>query len=286
MKILKRTALHLFMLTGMLASCSPDSDEVTPSASSGQDAKGKPVATTKADLKLSLTFSNSPATVGAAVTVFAEVIPNPGEGTIRIQRAKDATGNYTTVSLAADWVTIEEESVTTTDNLADYTYTPDATGMYGFRAQYVPKGGSGYGAQMSTANLEVVQACTEKLSLMGEAKATLISGNLYSIEVIYTVAACENLEDLKLQGGITAHSAFGTTSPTTASIRETGKGNAVVTWEGINITGGATKTYKVTFEKELKTAGTHTVTGDWSVKGYDASGNIVEGHKEALTVTN
>jgi hypothetical protein len=48
---------------------------------------------------------------------------------------------------------------------------------------------------------------------------------------------------------------------------------------------GTTKTYKVVFEKELKTAGTHTVTGDWSVKGMDGNGALIEVNVDELTVT-
>ncbi|NDK56745.1 hypothetical protein [Pontibacter fetidus] len=285
MKISKTIYLPLLVLLGAFTACSPDSEEVSPSASLSQGAKTKPAAAAKESLTLSLSFSDNPVKVGSEVTVTAVVMPNPNEGVIRIQRAVDALGNYTTVALATDWLTVDEETVTTTDAMASYTYTPDAVGMFGFRSHYIPKGGSGYGATMSTADLEVIAACTGKLTFTGEAKATQLSGNLYRIEATYTLAACEDFTNLKLQGGNTAHTTYVEAIPIATAARETGNGNVVTTWEGINMTGGTTRTYKVIFDKELKSAGTHTVTGDWSVKGTDASGAPIEMHVAELTVT-
>ncbi|GAB3197443.1 hypothetical protein ABID22_003427 [Pontibacter aydingkolensis] len=119
------------------------------------------------------------------------------------------------------------------------------------------------------------------VSLDGAIVSTSSNGDLYTFTIAYTVNSCMILNGAKLQGGLTAGVIFDEstgTSPMASGVNTTGKvdkPNYVINWQLGDLTNGYNQAYYVTFSKQLKDAGVHTITGDWSVEGKDAEGNTV-----------
>jgi hypothetical protein len=176
------------------------------------------------------------------------------------------------------WVAVGTQvDVTPTNDEITYTFTPTVVGptAYSFRLHYIASGqGCDFNQVMSEPyTLEVVNPCLPLNLVIAEVKGTQQAGtNMYDFEVTYRVTSCPSYTGAKLQGGLTAVTGFDgsdLSSSDAAAIgqerKNTNNDNHIIQW---NFEMGANYNhwFKVKFTKELKTAGTHQITGNWSVE--------------------
>lgn len=265
-------------------------DEINPSLNKSVSADARPENPGPTEATLTLTFNPSPVYVNEMATINVSIHEKPTEGEMQILMAVDEMGNHTTAALATDWEAVVKQTVPSTGQIS-YDFMSTTAGMYGFKAKYVPKGGSGFLAKDVTGDIEVIRNCTG-MSLAGSITSVNdLGNNMYQFTVAYTVESCSDVLGAKLQGGLTAGVIFNEntgTSPMASEVKTTGKDdkpNYVINWQLGDISNTFQQTYYITFTKELSGAGEHTITGDWSVKGTDADGNEVVAEFEALNYT-
>jgi hypothetical protein len=278
MKTFLHFATYMMLLASIITSCKNKADEVVPSVSNAVYSNARK----DAEAVMTLNFNPAIAIIGESASVSATIYPTPESGVIKIQRAKDASGQYTTADLAADWETIFTGDARL--GVISTTFLPTIVGDFGFRAHFVPKGGAGMGASFVKANVKVVEACKGLKLLKPEiTKVIYLGQDNYQFTVTYKVKACGNFNSLKLQGGLTAISKINELSAG-ATVKLT-RLNHVISWEIGNMK-DAEKEFTVTFTKKLTGAGTHELTGDWSVKGFDAAGyTVMAGYDNKVTYT-
>jgi hypothetical protein len=255
----KLSALLTFaFLAFVISSCAAP----TGPATSGDNSFGAaPIATVT-----SVSFSpSSTVTAGTEVTVTASIASanDVVGGELRLELYNDVTLN---------WDQVAAVTCAAGDDAATYVFTPGAVGTLNFRAHYVPSGGSGFSQNMSlTAPLTVIEGdCNGDVSLTVDNVSASISGSNVTYTIDYTVKACVDVNNVKLQGGLTA----GVTNPssTAGTITQKNK-NYTCTWTIGNMTAGQSESYSVTFTKKMS-AGTTNIAGSWSAKGVLASDGI------------
>ena len=272
MTIKRLLPVSLILGLCIFSSCSKDMDEVNPALdASATDAKKetqKPTDPGPADANLVFTVP-SPVMKDKETTVTLTAT-SATSGEIRIERGMDDDGNYTTHEEATNWVIVTKQDVSVS-NTTSYKFTPDAAGLFGFRGKYIPKGGSGFLAKDQLLNMEVIEECPAT-TLTGIVTRDITITNLaegeHQFKATFTIKACSDITNAKLQGGLTAKVNFVgkiETSPETENIRETNQ-NFVINWDNINLKRGETGVYTITFRKKVSGSGPHTLTGDWSLE--------------------
>ncbi|MBC5994648.1 hypothetical protein [Pontibacter cellulosilyticus] len=277
MKIKRLLPVSLVLALCIFSSCSKDTDEINPSLDNTISADAKPQNPGPTQATLSISFNPNPVYVNENAVVTATIAPKPGEGELWLQKGVDDMGNHTTAALAVDWVTVAKTDVSTSDN-ASYNFISTTAGMYGFRAKYVPKGGSGVLAKDVTSDIQVIRNCTG-ITLNGAIISSSNVGKMYTFTVAYTVDSCMDLYGAKLQGGLTSFTSNVSTnqdSGNNASMKMLGNSNYIITWLVGDITNGFQNKYYVTFSKELKDAGEHNILDTWSIEGQDVNTNPVK----------
>ena len=295
MKIKRLLPASLVIAMCIFSSCSKDMEEVNPNldGTATVDAKNdnlKPTTKGPTEAVITLTVP-TPVLVDNQTTIIVS-IADAASGELRLERGTDDYGNYTSTQDATKWEIVAKQDVEASKTI-NHTFTPDKTGTFGFRAKYVPKGGSGYLAKDVFKDMVVYEECVGMMMLNGSVTSVSnLGNNMYQFTVAYNVKSCSDVFDAKLQGGLTAGVNFNEstgTSPMATGVEERGKRdekpNYVINWMLGNLTNGYNQTFTVTFTKELKGAGEHTITGDWSVKGKDAAGNEVVAELAAQTFT-
>jgi hypothetical protein len=215
-------------------------------------------------------FSQDPAFLNEKVVLTVSTIAPCGK--IAVERAVDINGKYTTAEAAVNWVKYDIQKDIVAGQPVTYDFTPDALGIFGFRAHYISAGCKGYSNEFLLTNITVIKRCTG-LSL----DAKLVGSNhlgdgLYRFTVEYKVNTCGETYTMgKLQGGLTAIASLQSTIPVNPTIKNTNK-NTVITFREDAVKGE--KVYTVIFEKKLTGLAPFELTGDWSFEGTDAAGMV------------
>jgi len=273
-------ALILVLAAGtFLAACESSTSNsngpgIQPSV---QPPQNGPIATTT-------TVSFSPSanvTVGTPVTVTAATTPASGtitSGTLSIAIAVDSFGNYTSSANAVNWVTLNSA----TGASCNTQFVPTAAGSYGFRAHYVPQGSGFHESKSPGTDLVVIEvACSGSARLTAELSSAS-SENPYTFTVTYRVHACQELSNVKLQGGLVAgvQNVSGASSLSTAVLdTKNTKQNAILSWKIPYMADGQEETFSVTYTKKI-TSFPATITGAWSLK--DANGNLLDSYTNPM----
>lgn len=242
-------------------------------ASDAKKETPKPTDPGPADAELVFSVP-SPVMKGTETTVMLTAT-SATSGEIRIERAMDDDGNYTTHEKATKWEIVAQQDVSVS-NTTSYKFTPGEAGSFGFKGKYIPKGGSGFLAKEKPVNMEVIEECAST-TLTGRVERDINVTNLndgeYQFKATFTIKACEKISGAKLQGGLTAEGDFiGEISvqPSPYNINPN-KQNYVVSWSNIEIDEKDTKTFTITFKKKMSGIGTHKMTGDWTLKASDGT---------------
>jgi hypothetical protein len=294
MKALKLSGFALCLL-GMFSSCTKDTLETSTSTSSKSlesvlGAGGRGGAETQ------------PSTPGGGndkVTPSLTITYDPAIG-IKDQPVK-VTGSFDGTTAIPQcgklqleqlvnnsWVSVGTQvDVTATVNTIEHTFTPTVVGddVYSFRVHYVASGqGCDFNQVMSDAYaLDVINPCLPLNLVVADVKGNQQgSSNWYDFEVTYRVTSCPSYTGAKLQGGLTAVTGFDETDLTSTDVtavgterKNTHNNNHIIQWN-FEIGADYDHTFTVKFTKELKTAGTHQITGDWSVEATNPrTGEIV-----------
>ncbi|WP_026236349.1 hypothetical protein [Pontibacter roseus] len=273
MKKFYTIATALLLVAGSFTSCTKDLDEVGLNASATEAAKINAQASKKATPSLSLSFSESPVVVGTPVTIMysvgapADGGAAPTKGTLILQRAKlSETGAYTDVATAAYWEDVVTTQVQKTGTSFTHTYTPDATGTFGWRVKYAG-GGQDFEGTESAADIVVVNPCTGATLSTSLVSATPVEGGLTEYKVALKLSSCAAYANVKLQGGISATlegSVSAVSANGVAGQIDYNNRNAVISWKNLNVTDSYSNTFYVTFRKYAKAG--EGLTGDWTAK--------------------
>ncbi|SIR20640.1 hypothetical protein [Pontibacter lucknowensis] len=277
MKKLYTISTALLMLAGTFTSCTKDLDEVGLNASS-IDAAKKEVSADNGNDKLTpvitVTYSPSTAIVGQPVTMTITATAPDGtilpKGELMLQQL-----------IGTEWVQIvKSESII-------YTFTPESVGFIYYNIKYIGAGGNIENINTFRSQLEVVASC-QKTELTGrlidsETKTGLEDKGAYTqYTVEYTFNSCININDAKIQGGLTAFTEFvsavdgndvGAKEEDTAIGND--KSNSKISWQLGNLTSGYSNTFTITF-KNFKNNQEGEITGDWSVEGTNDTGKKIK----------
>lgn len=270
---MKKTVIVLLiaLLGGLFYSCQKET-LTTNDPEKDLTLKGAPVKPTPT---LTIDYNPAPANVGEEVTVSALVSYNNTEltcGQVQLFYAVDANGDPCSVANASSWVNAWGQPKDAPGGTATFTY--NAAGYYGWRAQYESSGpdcdyGNLTGNDAVTFDLLVVDGCTDPLTItpiLVSAKSD--NGKLFTFKTQWKVKACEAFTNLKTQGGLTAGSTVVSTNPTASNIKTT-KQNTIINWIQPTVNAGDEFVYEVVFTRELKnTCTTYDITGDWSAKAW------------------
>jgi len=271
-----RYLLSLIFLVAAFNACQKEIKQTAATSSAISNTEGAPYD--------NLTFSQNPAFVGQSVNISGALQDNtaPECGTLRIEQAVDGDGNPTSSALAVDWVSVAEVTPGTKATVS-FDWVPTATGYFGFRLHFIPNescNGEAYnGIPGPGMDLQVIESCSGLSVAVTEATATLISGNLYSVHVCFTVNTCgEPYTNVKLQGGLTANADNSTividpNFPKHTSIRIKNQ-TAVIAGRAAKFNGIGTAC--VTFQQTFDGPAPYKVTGAWSVVGTNTSGVTIK----------
>lgn len=260
----------LLMLAGTFTSCTKELDDVGLNASSIDAAKkevsanngnpnnGNPNGSQPIQTGMTVTFSETNPTVGSTVNLQVNFATLPVGGELRIEEVIGYDDNNDPIIGARLATYVPVTGPFTTE------ITKNEAGTYEYRAHYVPKGGSGYAQAQAFGSVTFVEAECNQGMTATVTNATRLEGNNYRITVAFTLNTCESYSDVHIQGGLTAKVSNVSTNGTIR--KQTNNDNYIVFWDEASLAKG-TKTYYITFDKEIKGAG--DVTGDWSAKLAD-----------------
>jgi hypothetical protein len=258
MKRFYTIATALLLVGGSFSSCTKDLDEVSVmNASVSQDAKGlKTNNSGKVDADVSVNFSNNTPSVGSEITVSVVFNSNtPSGGKLHLEQEQLNSEGLLT------WVKIADFDVTQGQAQYNHNFTSNVEGTVKFRAHYIAQGTVNFSNTFAYGNVTFVNSeCTEGM-VAEVTKAQHLAGDNYRITVSFTLKTCADYTNVHIQGGLTAHV---TNIETEGQIRkETGNGNHIIQWDEVSLAAGS-KTYSVTFDKEM--TGSGIVTGNWSAE--------------------
>ena len=263
MKRFYTIATALLLVAGSFTSCTKDLDEVGLSASATEAAKGVPAIANnnkRIDADLILSFSPETQTIGSAVAITVNFGTNaPTSGKIHLEQATGVDDTGQTI-----WTLLKAYEVTANGSYT-YDFTSNVVGNFGFRAHYIAQGNNGFNNAFKTGSVTFVENCVQGMTAQVVDSENL-GGNNYRLKVAFTLTTCEDYANVHVQGGLTAKTSNVSTNGVVR--KQTNNDNYIIKWEEASLAKG-TKTYYVTFEKEIKGAG--AVTGDWTAKTPDGT---------------
>jgi len=216
----------------------------------------------------SITFNPDPGQVGQNFTASVSLDPVPDCGKAQLEQAQDnITGapapKEAVAAGTASWVTVAEWNAGDAMPLS-YSYTPQTTGLVGYRAHYEPGGGQcGYtGRPAVSVNATIADGCLEGLfpQLAGAIPLTTdAKGTVWQFTVIYHLNTCTNGYTGKLQGGLIAGATLVSATPG-YSVSAKAK-STVLSWS--NVSDGD---YEIVYKVKLAPGNDTPITGEWSFK--------------------
>lgn len=250
-----------------------------------------PISTTS-----SIGFTANPVTVGDVVTVTASITPTITDtGVLRLDQyfvaglpAPCATpgGSFTTVASVA---TVPFSSV---DQLAN-TSSP---GSFGYRAHFVPQGGSAFHESQSACVDLVVNPtlCTGlQISAINAFGTNLASPPLFSggFKIIVTNCGPNTARGVTAQGGTSAWTTATVLPPSTGSVglrKATGGGNQILLWTLGDMAPGQVAELQINLTGPIKPNTPNgtvlTINGAWSATSGGAKSNYTD--QITITVVN
>lgn len=262
MKRIYTIATALLLVAGSFTSCTKDLDEVGLNATS-IDAAKKDVQgannNPRIDADLNLNFSPTEQMVGQMVTVTASFGTNaPSDGKVHLEQATGVDSDGNTV-----WTLMQAYDVTA-GAVYTYNFTSNVVGTFEFRAHYIAQGNNGFKNAFQTGSVTYVDNCVQGMTAE-VVDSEHLGNNMYRLTIGFTLTTCSDYNNVKIQGGLTAKSS-NVSAVNGEVIRNTNNDNYIINWVETSLAKG-TKTYYMTFDKEIKDAG--MVTGDWSAKTAD-----------------
>jgi hypothetical protein len=178
------------------------------------------------------------------------VLPLPVNGdpvvgdTVQIQQLQLASLPVGCGTVGASFVSLVPAAAGATDGSGQFSTTFDTTGLlpgnYGFRVNHPDGGGAHGAAQSASACLDLVvapSACTGGVIVdadlaAGPGEPVAGTNNNWSFRITVQNCTGVDLEDVKVQGGTSGWTTFGSAVPTEATslLVQTKKKTSVVTW--------------------------------------------------------
>ncbi|GGG06902.1 hypothetical protein [Pontibacter amylolyticus] len=255
----------LLMLAGTFTSCTKELDEVGMNATSIDAAKKEVGATNgsntpRVEADINLSFSPTTQMIGNAVTITISFGTSaPKDGKLHLEQATGVDSEGKTI-----WTKVNEYPVTA-GGVYTHEFTSNVAGTFEFRAHYIPNGNNGFSNTFKSGTVTFTADCVQGMTATVVEKE-LIGGNMYRLKVAFTLTTCEAYSNVHIQGGLTAKVSNVSVSENGNVRKHTNNDNYTIFWDETSLAKG-TKTYYVTFEKEIK--GAETVTGNWSAKTPD-----------------
>lgn len=272
MKRFYTIATALLLVAASFTSCTKDLDEVGLNATSIDAAKKEVQASnnTRIDADLNLSFSPTEQMIGQAVTITASFGTNaPTDGKVHLEQATGVDSEGNTI-----WTLLQAYNVTA-GAVYTYDFTSNVVGTFEFRAHYIAQGNNGFKNTFKTGSVTFVDNCIQGMTAE-VVESQHLENNVYRLKVAFTLNTCEDYSNVHIQGGMTAKVSNIDVSEGGEIRKHTNNDNYIVYWDEASLARGS-RTYYVTFDKEIKGAG--MVTGDWTAKTPD--GTVVAAHEGA-----
>ncbi|WP_299707051.1 hypothetical protein [uncultured Pontibacter sp.] len=272
MKKFYSIATALLLVAGTFTSCTKDLDEVGLNSSATEAVRAtnanpnnngggsQPIET-----GLAIEFSNATPQVGTYTTIEAKFTAVPTSGELRIQEATGVALDGSTI-----WTNLRVFNLENATAPFTYDYTSNTAKEYSFRAQYVPKNGSGYKAAHMEGNVTFIAICTGANLTAQQVYANPVEGGLTEYKVAFTLTSCTEYSNVKLQGGVSATITGNVVAMSADGVEgdvRYNNNNAVVSWSELNLTPGYSNTFYVTFRMEKSDK--EDPIGDWTAKEGD-----------------
>lgn len=218
--------------------------------------------TPRVDADINLGFSPATQMIGNTVTITLSFGTNaPSNGKIHLEQATGVDGEGNTI-----WSLVEAYEVIA-GGAYTHEFTSNVAGTFDFRAHYIAQGNNGFSNTFKYGSVIYTEDCVQNMTATVVEKE-LIGTNMYRLKVAFTLNTCKDYSDVHIQGGLTAKVSNVSVSENGTIRKKTENDNYTIYWDEASLAKG-TKTYYVTFDKEIKGAG--MVTGDWSAKTPDGS---------------